>query len=544
MQAYLKEPIVQHSAPECSKVRQSAAVLECSSSSSKVQLHNLQRARSRTNVKMKYCSTRGEVSGWDFRDVLFSGFAPDGGMFMPETLPLLSPDTLRSWRHLSYTKLVVEVSSLFIPSELVPRDDLEALVHAALSGFSVPEVVKIARLKDGLTVLELFHGDTLAFKDLAMTCTVRFIDYFLHKENRRATVVVGTSGDTGGSAIQSAKGLSGLDVMVIYPRGRITSVQEKHMITALEDNVHVFAADGCSDDIDQPIRRLFADQDLVRTYGLMSLNSVNWSRVMVQLVHFIFAYLQLVDLDQVADLHTLPELEVVVPTGGAGNIAAGYIVKQMGLPLRLVAMVNSNDIVHRTVTKGDFSMTSNVLQTLAPAIDIQDPYNMERVFWLLLGKDGAYVKKLMEEFQNSHRQILPENHRKMLSQLLSTGSVSDDEILETIRRCWEENQYILCPHTAVAVWHHYHCPHKDGLQRCYIATASPAKFQSTIEKASLTFDLPKEVQELDKLPTRYENLERSADWCKDWENRLREKIKAVASARSHSICYYRFNQSQ
>lgn len=271
----------------------------------------------------------------------------------------------------------------------------------------------------------------------------------------------------------------------------------------------------------------------------MSLNSVNWSRIMVQLVHFIYAYLQLIDLDQVTDLEALPELEVVVPTGGAGNIAAGYIVKQMGLPLRLVAMVNSNDIVHRTVTKGDFSMAPNVLQTLAPAIDIQDPYNMERVFWLLLEKDGAYVKKLMEEFQNSHTHTLPENHRKLLSQLLSSGTVSDDGILETMNRCWEENHYVLCPHTAVAVWHHYHCPHSDGQLRCYIATASPAKFQSAVQKAGLVFELPEKVQALNKLPTRYENLERSTNWCKDWEDRLREKIKCVASARTHSVCYYR-----
>lgn len=460
-------------------------------------------------------------------------------MFMPESVPVLTVDTLRIWRKLSYSSLVVEVVSLFIPTVLIPREDIEALVLAALSGFSVPEVVRIVRLKDGLSVLELFHGDTLAFKDLAMTCTVRFLDYFLHKENRRATVVVGTSGDTGGSAIQSAKGLSGLDVMVVYPRGRITPVQEKHMITALQDNVHVFAADGSSDDIDQPLRRLFADQNLVRSHNLMSLNSVNWSRVMVQLVHFIYAYLQLIDLDQATDPTGLPELEVVVPTGGAGNIAAGCIVKQMGLPLRLVAMVNSNDIVHRTVTKGDFSMAPNVLQTLASAIDIQDPYNMERVFWLLLGKDGASVKNLMEEFQNSHRHSLSENHRKLLSQVLSSGSVNDEGILETMRRCWEENQYLLCPHSAVAVWHHYHCPHSSVLPRCYIATASPAKFQSAVQRAGLTLDLPEKVQELDKLPTRYENLERSTNWCKDWEERLREKIKFVSSARKNNVSYYR-----
>lgn len=468
--------------------------------------------------------------------MLFSGYAPDGGMFMPESVPVLSPDTLKGWKGLSYTKLVVEVASLFIPTQLVPREDLEVLVGGALSGFSVPEVVRIARLKEGLLVLELFHGETLAFKDLAMTCTVRFLDYFLQKENHRATVVVGTSGDTGGSAIQSAKGLCGLDVVVVYPRGRITPVQEKHMITCLEDNVHVFAADGSSDDIDQPLRHLFSDQELVKSHGLMSLNSVNWSRVMIQLAHFIYAYLELSDLEQ-ADLD-MPELEVVVPTGGAGNIAAGYIVKQMGLPLKLVAMVNSNDIVHRMVTTGDFSMAANVTQTLAPAIDIQDPYNMERVFWLLLGRDGASVKNMMEEFQRSRRQSLPENHRNLLSQVLSTGTVSDEGILDTMRRCWEENQYVLCPHTAVAVWHHYHCPHSPRLHRCYVATASPAKFQAAVQRAGLTFDLPEAVLALDKLATRYQNLERSLNWCKDWEDKLKEKIQYVSSVRKNrEKCY-------
>lgn len=491
-----------------------------------------------TDLSMQYCSTRGGVRGWNFRDVLFSGFAPDGGMFMPESVPKLSPDTLRGWVELPYTKLVVEVASLFVPTQLIPREDLEVLVAEALSGFSVPEVVRIISLKDRLTVLELFHGETLAFKDLAMTCTVRFLDYFLQKENHRATVVVGTSGDTGGSATQSAKGLSGLDVVVVYPRGRITPVQEKHMITCLEDNVHVFAADGSSDDIDQPLRRLFADQDLVRSHGLMSLNSVNWSRIMIQMAHFIYAYLKLSNIEQAKTGEELPELEMVVPTGGAGNIAAGCIVKQMGLPLKLVAMVNSNDIVHRTVTTGDFSMAAEVTQTLAPAIDIQDPYNMERVFWLLLGRDGASVKNIMEEFQQSHRQSLPENHRKLLSQILFTGTVTDEGILETMRRCWEENQYVLCPHTAVAVWHHYHCPHSPRLNRCYIATASPAKFQAAVQRAGLTFDLPMAVIALDKLATRYQNLERSLNWCKDWEDRLRERIQSVGSVRKNKGTYY------
>ncbi|XP_061118255.1 threonine synthase-like 2 isoform X2 [Conger conger] len=363
---------------------------------------------------MRYCSTRGEVQGWGFREVLFSGYAPDGGMFMPETLPTITPDTLRSWTSLSYPRLVHEVCALFIPDDLIPRHDLDAVLSGALSQFSVPGAVRLARLGGGLSVLELFHGETLAFKDLAMTCTTRLLDYFLQRESRRATVLVGTSGDTGGSAIRGARGLRGVDVVVVFPRGRITAVQEKHMTTSLEDNIHVFAADGSSDDIDVPLRCLFADRELVKEHGLMSLNSVNWCRILVQLAHFLYAYLQLSGLERTPG-GALPRLEVVVPTGGAGNITAGCIMKEMGVPLRLVAMVNANDIVHRAVQSGDFSMATQVKQTLASAIDIQDPYNMERVFWLLSGRDGLQVKGLMEEFQRSHKITLPDAlHRKVL----------------------------------------------------------------------------------------------------------------------------------
>lgn len=457
---------------------------------------------------------------------------------MPESTPRLELQTLRGWRGRSYTQLVLEVASLFIPDALIPRAELEGLVTEALSGFSVPETVRLVRLRDGLSVLELFHGETLAFKDLAMSCTVRFLDYFLQKQSLRATVLVGTSGDTGGSAAQSVKGLRGLDLLVVFPRGRISTVQERHMTSCLEDNVHVFAADGSSDDIDQPLRRLFSDQNLVRSHGLMSLNSVNWSRVMVQLAHFIYAYLELhgPDLDQ--DLERLPELEVVVPTGGAGNLAAGTLVKLMGLPLKLVAMVNSNDIVHRTVTAGDFSMAPVVRQTLAPAIDIQDPYNMERVFWLLLDRDGAAVKAMMEEFQRSQRLTLSPKLRDRLADVLSSGSVTDDGILDTMRRCWEENRYVLCPHSAVAVWHHYHCPHAEHSRRCYVATASPAKFEAAVQKAGLSFQPPEAVQVLERLPTRYRNLERTDSWSSDWEQSLRDWICSVGAVRRNGGSVY------
>ncbi|XP_007254050.3 threonine synthase-like 2 [Astyanax mexicanus] len=482
---------------------------------------------------MQYCSTRGEVHGWSFRDVLFSGYAPDGGMFMPEEIPILPPATLRSWSSLSYQQLVCEVCSLFIPEQLIPRHDLEALISSALSKFTVPDAVRMVKLKDSVSILELFHGETLAFKDLAMMCTTRFLEYFLSKESRHATILVGTSGDTGGSAISSACGLNGVDVVVVFPRGRITMVQEKQMTTHMEDNVHVFAADGSSDEIDVPLRKLFTDLDLVKSHGLMSLNSVNWSRILVQLAHFIYAYLQLSDV-QKTEGDTLPELEVVVPTGGAGNITAGCIVKRMGIPLRLVAVVNSNDILHRAVQNGDFSMAQSVKQTLAPAIDIQDPYNMERVFWLLSGEDGALVKDMMEQFQKTHRLTLPETLHKELCSVLSSGSVSDEGIMEAMVRCWKENQYLVCPHTAVALCHHYRCPIPPGEKRCCIATASPAKFLSAVQKAGLCLDLPEALKSLETKETRCKDLERG----EDWEAALRECIKAIGSARQRGEPFY------
>ncbi|XP_043093221.1 threonine synthase-like 2 [Puntigrus tetrazona] len=490
--------------------------------------------------RMRYCSTRAGVQGRSFRDVLFSGYAADGGMFVPETVPSLSAETLRSWSRLSYQELLCEICSLFIPEQEIPRLHLQQLIKQALSSFSIPEAVRLVQLKDSLSVLELFHGETLAFKDLAMSCTAQFLRYFLRRDGERATIVVGTSGDTGGSAIRSVLGVPEVDIVVVFPRGRVSRVQERQMTCSIADNVHVFAADGTSDDIDVPLRRLFADPDLVRRHGLMSLNSVNWSRILVQMAHFLFAYLRLSgrrpggdppeELEELEVLEELEELEVLVPTGGAGNITAGCMVKLMGVPLRLVAVVNSNDTVHRALQTRHFSMSGSVQQTLAPAIDIQDPYNMERVFWLLSGRDGAMVKRLMEEFQTTHRVTLPTALHQQLCEVLSSGSVSDDGILEAMRRCWTDNHYLICPHTAVGVWQHYHTHIRAGQNRCCIATASPAKFQEAVQKAGLTLDLPEALQELDRLETRYDVLERSDDW----ETKLRQRIESISSMRNHT----------
>ncbi|ELK25692.1 Threonine synthase-like 2 [Myotis davidii] len=252
----------------------------------------------------------------DFEGALFSGYAPDGGLFMPEELPQLSRETLRQWSALSYPSLVVEMCALFIGPELIPRDDLNDLIHRAFRRFRHREVVHLSRLRDGLNVLELWHGATYAFKDLSLSCTAQFLQYFLQKRGKHVTVVVGTSGDTGSAAIESVRGAKNVSIIVLLPQGHCTKIQELQMTTVLEENV----LEGNSDELDEPIKAVFADVAFVKKHNLMSLNSINWSRVLVQMAHHFFAYFQCVPS---LDLHPLPAVEVVVPTGAAGNLAAG-----------------------------------------------------------------------------------------------------------------------------------------------------------------------------------------------------------------------------
>ncbi|XP_053746901.1 threonine synthase-like 2 isoform X3 [Panthera pardus] len=366
---------------------------------------------------MRYISTRGMAPRVDFEGALFSGYAPDGGLFMPEELPQLSTETLRQWSTLSYPGLVKELCTLFIGPELIPRDVLNGLIDQAFSRFRHREVVRLSRLRNGLNVLELWHGVTYAFKDLSLCCTAQFLQYFLEKKEKHVTVVVGTSGDTGSAAIESVQGAKNMDIIVLLPKGHCTKIQELQMTTVLRENVHVFGVEGNSDELDEPIKAVFADVAFVKKHNLMSLNSINWSRVLVQMAHHFFAYFQCVPS---LDMDPLPRVEVVVPTGAAGNLAAGCIAQKMGLPIRLVVAVNRNDIIHRTVQQGDFSLSEAVEQTLASAMDIQVPYNMERIFWLLSGSNSQVTRALMEQFERTQSVSLPkELHSK--SKVPETG---------------------------------------------------------------------------------------------------------------------------
>ncbi|OWK62439.1 Threonine synthase-like 2 [Lonchura striata] len=503
---------------------------------------------------MEYVSTRGGTRAVDFEGALFSGYAPDGGLFMPQRIPSLDRDTLQRWSSLSYPELVKELCSLFVPATLVPRNALNELIDRAFSRFRHKNVVHLSRLKDGLNVLELWHGVTYAFKDLSLSCTGQFLQYFLEKKQKHVNILVGeydsleeravmqgrltqqffaflvlprfetgTSGDTGSSAIESVRGQKNVDIFVLLPKGFCTQIQELQMTTVIEDNIHVFTGWHCShgnsDEIDEPIKELFADVDFAGKYNLMSLNSVNWSRIMVQIAHYFYAYFQCTPS---LDTSQLPMVEIVVPTGGGGNITAGCIAQKMGLPVRLVTVVNSNDIIHRTIQHGDFSVAESVKATLASAMDIQEPYNVERILWLLSGSDSHLIKTLMEQFNISKRLKLPKDLHRKLSETLGSCSSSDQDIVGAMRRCWEENQYLLCPHSAVAAHYHYSQPH--SIPRCCLAPASAAKFQDALLQAGLVPQIPPEITALTAMETRSTPLERGQDWAQV----LRGRIEAVA----------------
>ncbi|XP_042837879.1 threonine synthase-like 2 isoform X2 [Panthera tigris] len=383
---------------------------------------------------MRYISTRGMAPRVDFEGALFSGYAPDGGLFMPEELPQLSIETLRQWSTLSYPGLVKELCTLFIGPELIPRDVLNGLIDQAFSRFRHREVVHLSRLRNGLNVLELWHGVTYAFKDLSLCCTAQFLQYFLEKKEKHVTVVVGTSGDTGSAAIESVQGAKNMDIIVLLPKGHCTKIQELQMTTVLRENVHVFGA--------------------------------------------------------------------------------GCIAQKMGLPIRLVVAVNRNDIIHRTVQQGDFSLSEAVEQTLASAMDIQVPYNMERIFWLLSGSNSQVTRALMEQFERTQSVSLPKELHSKLSGAVTSESVSDEAITQTMARCWEENKYLLCPHSAVAVSYHYQQTEQQppSLPRCCLAPASAAKFPEAVLAAGLTPETPAEILALESKGTRCTPMRKGDDW--------------------------------
>lgn len=467
---------------------------------------------------MKYISSRGGESGLSFQKVLFSGYAKDGGLYFPETIPKISQEALTSWKDLSYPEIVSEVMQMYIGEDEISSDDLKILIEKAFTKFKLPEApINIAKLRNGLNIAELFHGPTLAFKDLALGVVGQLYEFFLSRDKKHMTVIIGTSGDTGSAAINALRGLEWVDTVVLLPHGRCTQIQELQMTTVLDSNVHCYAVDGTSDDLDVPIKAVFCDPDYVAKHNLCSINSINWARILVQISHFIYCYLQLAD--NIGDIVT-----IVCPTGACGNIASGCVAHNMGLPINLVAAVTPNDIVHRTFKTGDFSLSEKVLQTWATAMDIQVPYNVERIILMAAGLDTVRVAKLMAEFESETKTMIPDNLlNKIQEVVVDTLMVENEEMVSTMKRVFDENEktYCICPHTAVGVAYYYKNPSLSP--QVVLATASPDKFPEAVEKAGVFNNKNEDIEQLFSMVTRSVPM-RQGD---DWENMLRCKIEEI-----------------
>lgn len=420
---------------------------------------------------MKYISTRGQTPPMPFTDAGLTGLAPDGGLLVPERLPDLSGD-LDRLASLSYAELAFEVFSHFITD--IPLEDLRRLVDRAYSSFRHPDTVPSVKVGDRY-ILELFHGPTLAFKDMAMQFLSQFFEYELARRGEELNILGSTSGDTGSAAIHGVKGKHGIRIFMMHPEGRTSPVQALQMTSVLDDNVFNLAIKGTFDDCQRIMKTLFADVPFKQRFHLGAVNSVNWVRVMAQIVYYVYSGLK------IRKETGAERVQFSVPTGNFGNILAGYYASRMGLPVsRLILATNENDILARFVQTGTYA-GSEVSHTISPSMDIQVASNFERFLYVLLDCDGARVSSVMAEFSRSGVADLSALKAHPAMQLLCADRADTRETLEVIRKVKKCHNYVLDPHTAVGVAAGDRLRNEDPL--ICLATAHPAKFVEAIVEA-------------------------------------------------------------
>jgi threonine synthase len=435
---------------------------------------------------VKYVSTRGQAPVLDFADVLLAGLAADGGLYVPETWPAL-PGGWRDPR--PYVQMAGDVLWPYVEGSTLPRRSLDELVAEAYATFDHPDVCPLVELDPGLWVVELFHGPTLAFKDVALQLVGRLFDRELQRRGERRTIVVATSGDTGSAAIAACVGRLTLDVVVLHPAGRVSDVQRRQMTTVEAPNVHNVAVEGTFDDCQDAVKALFADPGLRDRVGLSAMNSINWARVAAQIVYYVTA------------AAWCGPCEVAVPTGNFGNIVAGWIARRAGAPIEgLVIGSNRNDILTRWAKTGSL-VGDQVVPTLSPSMDIQVSSNHERLLFELLGRDGAATAELMGRFRALGAVEGPRDP------VFAAASLDDDATLAVIADIHRRTGYLVDPHTAVGIGAAEACRRRPDLPMVCLATAHPAKFPDAVERATGTRPgLPDNLADLFQLPERYDVL--------------------------------------
>lgn len=439
---------------------------------------------------MKYISTRGEAPRLCFEEVVLTGLASDGGLYLPESLPTFSRREIAAWSALSYRELAYEVMSPFVEGE-IPAADLKRLIDSAYDAFRHDAIAPLVQLGHNEWVLELFQGPTLAFKDFALQFLGNLLDFILEKRRQKVVIMGATSGDTGSAAIEGCRRCKNVDIFILHPHDRVSAVQRKQMTSVIADNVHNIALQGNFDDCQNLVKASFADQSfLPQDRQLVAVNSINWARVMAQIVYYFYAALSLGGPHRAVSFS--------VPTGNFGDIFAGYLAKRMGLPIeQLVIATNSNDILHRCLSANDHSMKP-LIHSLSPSMDIMVSSNFERMLFELYHRDGATIKQLMTDFKSGHEIVLDEAALGKARELFSSYRLGDEEMIEVIRDVYEHTEYLLDPHTAIGVQAGRKTRRSRATPMVCLATAHPAKFPEAIRKSGRESDpdLPHHMRDL------------------------------------------------
>lgn len=453
----------------------------------------------------RYISTRGQTAPMGFCDAVMTGLAPDGGLLIPDTIPDVR-DQLAYWSTLSYQDISFEILRLFVD---IPDDDLRTLIDDSYARFAHPEIAPAVPVGD-IQILELFHGPTLAFKDIALQFLGNCFEYILEQRGQRLNILGATSGDTGSAAIHGARGRDRINIFIMHPKGRVAPLQERQMTTVLDDNVFNLSVDGTFDDCQRIMKALFCDLPFKQEYVLGAVNSVNWARVLVQIVYYFSAGLY------VCNTQGANKVRFAVPTGNFGDILAGYYAAQMGLPVgKLILATNENDILSHFFKTGEYRM-GQVVPTISPSMDIQVASNFERYLFDKLGKDSERVKALLRTFEDTGAMQVDPNAHGAVDDLFEADVGDRETTLGTIRRYYEQYGYLLDPHTAVgvSVGERYMAEDEPLIA---LATAHPAKFsQAILDATGRDVAHHEYLDALKEAPTQSADIEADAEAVKTY----------------------------
>ncbi len=424
---------------------------------------------------MKYVSTRGEAPVLGFDDVLLAGLATDGGLYVPETWPALAATDLKRMKGMRYEEAAFKIMRPFIEGA-IPDEDLFHIIENAYAGFDTDTPAPMRDLGDGLWLMELFHGPTLAFKDVAMQFLGGVFDHVLSQRGERVTIIGATSGDTGSAAIDAMRGKHAIDIFMLHPEGRVSDVQRRQMTSVMDGNVHNIAIDGTFDDCQDLVKAMFNDPAFRGRHNLSAVNSINWVRVMAQIVYYITAAAELGAPDN--------PVAFSVPTGNFGNVFAGYAASRMGLPIsQLLVASNRNDILTRFFDTGAMAM-GDVYATLSPSMDIQVSSNFERLLFELCHRDGAKVAAVMQEFRDTGRYDVAESALGEARMLFDGACYDDDQTTVEMHRHFDATGEQIDPHTAVALAAAREHRREAAIPMVVLSTAHPAKFGKAVEAAT------------------------------------------------------------